>query len=224
VFALVAAVMSVVLAAGCSGAGSPIAAPPTSSTAASPTPATSVAPLPSVSESPSATDNPLFAKGFPHDARELEALLPKSVAGRKLTTWSVRGTSFMTFLGITSPEAIAEFEHDVAADGLTLQDLQAAVGGRTDTRNDPPYFVLAYQFGQLPAVSLPIGLGVDRPDLGEWRPAIVGGKSVQVGTLAMLEQSTHVLGQPYVYSTGAYRFVVATDDPDWAADALEQLP
>lgn len=169
---------------------------------------------------------PALPTALPHQVPDLEAVLPRSVAGRELSIWSVRGLDFLTLMGqhdLTEAE-LAEMEQELALEGLTLDDIAQATAGRTDVDSDPPYFLFAYRFGEIVASELPVSLGLDHADLGTWRSANVGGKTVEVGEPEMIDQTEHARGRPYRYDSGVIRFLVVTDDPEWAAEALAQLP
>ena len=165
-----------------------------------------------------------FPGGFPHQLPDLEAILPTVVAGRTMAKWSVRGADFFGLHGPLTADELKGIEADLASEGLVLDDVGLAIAGRSDVDVDPPYFVNAYRFAGFPADGLPRELGIDNPDPGAWTEATVGGKPVLVGTEAMLDQTGHLLGRPYLYNSGDIRFVVATNDEAWAADALGQLP
>jgi len=174
------------------------------------------------SPSPPPTLEP--SAGFKHEWVELEWLLPATVAGRPLIRWSVRGADYYGMSESLTADELLSIQTHLVSLGLTLDDVGAAIGGRSDVALDPPYFVNAYRFGSLPASELPRGLGIDHPEAGAWKEARVGGKAVLVGSEAMFDQGEHVRGRPYVYNSGSTRFLVATDHEAWAADALRQLP
>ena len=52
----------------------------------------------------------------------------------------------------------------------------------------------------------------------------IGGKEVFVGSPAMLRQSEHQRGTPYLYQTDDTMFLIITDDEAWAREALAALP
>jgi hypothetical protein len=82
---------------------------------------------------------------LPHDAPELEAVLPRSIQGRPIATWSMAGLSWPSYAADQPPhEAERLINEDVAAVGgnpINFDNLGIAIGGRTDTETDPPYFV-----------------------------------------------------------------------------------
>ncbi len=169
------------------------------------------------------TTAPSTVGSLKHDSPELEAMLPAVVVRRSLYKWSVRGANFFALTSPLTPEDLKSIEDDLAIEGLQLDDVAQAVAGRS-APTDPPYFVTAYRFGDIQAKALPRGLGVDNPEAGAWSQSTVGGKLVFVGTQAMFDQTEHVRGRPYVYDSANTRFLLATEDEAWAADALSQLP
>jgi hypothetical protein len=203
----------------------------------SPTPSISVVetPSPSVGTCDPATTN--FTDL--HQAPELEALLPGSVAGRSLARWSVRGRSWPE-LGSLTPSDIdsllAPFENPSDPSHLALAQLTYGVAGRSDTKTDPPFFVFGAARPQTDdqiAVALFLmfgGAGFHSPDpakaadLTGYQEKTIAGKQVYVGTVDVLGQDEHQRGRPYLYQTDANMFLVITDDDSWAADAIGQLP
>lgn len=166
----------------------------------------------------------------PHDAPDLEAMLPREVAGRRLATWSVIGLDYLgggpegsPALPLLSMADRDAFEEMATSLGLVVDDWAMAVGGRSDVEGDPPYFVFAHRIKSVPAVWLEPGHTVDYPDAGTWSQLTLGGRTVRVGTEAMLPQTQHVRGRPYVYDVGDVRFTIVTEDEAWATDALSGL-
>jgi hypothetical protein len=174
--------------------------------------------------------------GMPHQAREIEALLPTTVAGRELTVWSVRGRCWLILAGIPA-DSIDELlsSVDKAADPpFDLDHLTYGIAGRTDTAKDPPYFVFAaartYNADEINLASWLMFGGAMFKDataagnLALYDEQTIAGRDVWVGTEDMLEQSTHQRGRPYLYQTETTMYLVITDDEAWAADAIRQLP
>jgi len=165
---------------------------------------------------------------LPHQAADLEALLPNRVAGRELEVWSARGQCWLDALGAT-PEKLAKAGYSL--EGFNVDDLAIATAGRSDTQNDPPYFVFVLlvpkdESEQKLAIALfssAVGIttSIDPATLDQ---QTVGGKDVLVGTTSQMIQSEHQRGLPYLYETPRHFYIVVTDDPAWAADALRQLP
>lgn len=161
----------------------------------------------------------------PHDAPELEALLPTEVMGRQLTSWSVRGVNYMTVGGEMTNEELEALEAELALVGLAVDDFAMANAGRSDVEADPPYLVQVVEIRGIPASDLPLSTAIDfAPADDEFERITLAGKDVWRGTEEMWAQTDHLRGRPYVYSSGDYRFVIATDDEEWAADVLRQLP
>jgi hypothetical protein len=177
--------------------------------------------------------NTLFPAGpvaTSHDAPDVEELLPASVAGRPLATWSVRGEATLRLWGMTADE-IRRTAETLAASGVDLEDVVQATAGRSDVGADPPYFVLAFR---IPEASRDLlggraifASGFTR-DTDQWQleDRIVGGKSVSVGPMDLLVQNDHQRGRPYLYGSTALNtsFIVITDDEAWAAEAISKLP
>ena len=166
----------------------------------------------------------------PHADLELESLVPQTVAGQTLTHESYRGKDlFERLFGATDAD-VATINAQLSGLGLTIDDVTLVSDGRY-VLTDPPYFVNAMRVKGIPAdqleaqLGIPIGKGlVDHPDAGTFTPVSLGGKQVMRGTLAMVDQTSHQRGLPYVYAVGEIRFVVITDSEQWATDALRQLP
>src|SRR5258705_4141404 len=95
----VVAALALLSLAGCSGTG----AAPSGSAFPSHVAAQTTA-------SSSSTSCPAIGtpEGFPHQANEIEAVLPAVVAGRTLTRWSVRGRCWLELL-ISDPAEIDPF-------------------------------------------------------------------------------------------------------------------
>lgn len=173
-----------------------------------------------------------------HQAPELEALLPTRVGGRTLATWSVRGRCWLEMAYGGTPTNIdvllAEVDADDPSQKFDVTHLAMAVAGRSDTKVDPPYFVYGMERGKSDEEIL-FGLGmllggagfpdpVGSTELSRYQEETVSGKQVYVGDTAMLRQTEHSRGQPYLYQTDDELFVVIADDRAWAEEALEQLP
>jgi hypothetical protein len=173
----------------------------------------------------------------PHQAPEVEGILPSIVAGRPLTRWSVRGRCWLEEVVDTPAhiaEVVAEFTTSSNPDPIDDTNLVYGVAGRSDTKTDPPYFV--YTAVRPPnndeiAFVLFLLFGGAKfhdieaaTDLTHYRAQTIAGKQVYVGTADMLAQDTHQRGRPYLYQTDRYVFLVITDDDAWAAGAIGQLP
>ena len=168
---------------------------------------------------------------YPHNAPALEAVLPKTVAGRDLTIWSVAGWCWV-LIGVGA-EALAQFRPIASAESIQIETMQYALAGRSNTEDDPPYFVhvLRYPEDQTTnefAIYLFWGsIGVLDPeslDLFALTSQVVGGKEVLYAPPELLDQSEHSRGGAYLRDAGDYLFAVLTDDLAWAEDALTQLP
>jgi hypothetical protein len=172
-----------------------------------------------------------------HQAPEIEAVLPSSVAGRSLAKWSLRGrcwleVAFNESATIDALLAAAETPDDPKR--IDVANLAYAVAGRSNTSSDPPFFVYATARPQDEdeiALALYLFFGgalfhdpeaASNTSLYETRT--IAGRQVYVGTTDMLDQTEHQRGRPYLYETDQYLFLVITDEDAWAADAIEQLP
>jgi hypothetical protein len=160
---------------------------------------------------------------LPHQDAQLERMMPTSVAGEQLVAWSYRGADYFTDVAGLSQADVADARAALAQGGLDLDQMGFAMDGRAST-DDDPYFVVAISLGSGQASQVPLGMFIDYADAGVFTPELVGGKRVDVGVTAMFDQTEHLRGLPYVYSAGTVRYIVVTDDPAWAEDALRQLP
>jgi hypothetical protein len=189
--------------------------------------------------SPAAPSLPGCVSGNPvdnHQSPEIESALPASVADRQLARWSVRGRCW---LALTVGEAnvdkvVAGFEGPAGSPPIDIEHLGYGVAGRSDTKNDPPYFVFAATRADDEreislAVYLLLGSGqfrdpVGDSDLGRYTAKTIAGRQVHVGTESMLKQGDHQRGWPTLYQTEHLLFLIVTDDEKWASDAIGQLP
>ena len=175
---------------------------------------------------------------LPHEAPELEAVLPDSIQGRPIATWSMAGVSWPAFAAGEPPETVRRMiSEDVAAVGgepVDFDNLAIAIGGRSDTDKDPPSFVWAAKWPiaeaeiELTAFLMFSGAGFTEPreagDLARYDTRTVAGKVVHVGSPGMVLQDDHQRGVPYLYESDGYMFLVLTEDPAWAEEALAALP
>ena len=189
------------------------------------------------SSSPASCPTTDASGGYPHQAPEIEAILPAVVAGRPLTRWSVRGRCWLEIL-IDDPAEVdpfaARFKTDSNPNPLDEANLVYGVAGRSDTKTDPPFFVYAAVRPDdeaeiaLALVLLLAGGGFPDPasasDLSRYEEVTVAGKQVYAGSLEMVHQDTHQRGRPFLYQTDDHMFLVITDDDAWATDAIGQLP
>ena len=175
---------------------------------------------------------------LPHEAPELEAILPDSIQGRPIATWSMAGVSWPAFAAGEPPETVKRsINEDVAAAGgepVDFDNLAIAIGGRSDPDEDPPYFVWAAKRPiadteiELTLLLMFNGAAFGQPftagDLDSYDTRTIAGKTVHVGSADMVEQNDHQRGVPYLYQGDGYVFLVLTDDPAWAEEALAALP
>jgi hypothetical protein len=168
---------------------------------------------------------------FEHDAPDLEAKLPVTVASRPLVRWSVAGENFWKLAG--GDRVKSALVPELATLGLSPADIELAVAGREDTSHDPPYIIWALRFGHLTGADLegPIPsslamdvMNVDANQGDNWRDDLVGGRKVFVGNSAMVSQDRHHRGIPYIYLTKTCIYALISDDAAWAEEAIRSLP
>jgi hypothetical protein len=135
----------------------------------------------------------------------------------------VRGVNFFRGVGAMTDEELADLEADLATEGYAIDDFSQGTAGR-DNLDDPPYFVIVLHVRGLLARELPRGISLDHPEAGDFEQVTIAGKQLWRGVPEMLTQTEHLRGTPYVYESGEYRFTIVTDDEEWVADALAQLP
>jgi hypothetical protein len=172
---------------------------------------------------------------LPHQARDLEALLPAQVAGRSLAIWSMHGDRWLAMQADTELQARASQLRQADGFAVAISDLAYAVAERSNAQDDPPY---AIHVMRRPPDSAPqaqaladllftgslrfrAGFGLQTSTL---QSREVGGKPVLVGTPEMLVQDEEQRGRPYLYEADGCVFAVVTDEEAWAADALSRLP
>jgi hypothetical protein len=128
----------------------------------------------------------------------------------------------VSFVGLNSA-ALAQTKADLAASGLTVDDVALAAALPADAEG-PTNAVFAFQVRGVAAATLPDSVLIDHPDAGSFTAVVIAGKSVRRGTAGMIDAGGLVQGIPYLYDLGTIRFIVVTNDEDWAADAVAQLP
>ena len=195
--AAVAALFMAMLIAACGSSGS----------SPSPTPSPSIA----ASQEPT-------SGGSPSAARDLEALIPDSIAGITLQKFSMQGSEFVNSGGATQ-----ETQDFLEGLGVSTDEVAVAAGYglSPDTGDGVAVFVFRAQ-----------GAGTDRllsvfkeaTDASReqplaWEAADVGGKRVERATDP--EQDDQVV---YLYATGDTLFFLAATQEDHAAEALAALP
>jgi hypothetical protein len=197
--------------------------PATASLAVSPTPSTAAA---------SGAVTACGQAGYTHQAAALEAVLPKKVAGRDLTVWSMVGDCWLKTLASDST-VFADLVQLAKDNGVELNDLQYGIAGRSDLAH-PPFFVYGVvrpadrNAADLAEALMIAGGGfkdgsavIESPD---WTMTNLGDHAVLGGTSAMLKQDEHQRGTPYIVKTEHFTFLVITDDEAWAREAIGQLP
>jgi hypothetical protein len=209
-----------------------VPAPPETSPRLAPEAASSE---PSVAPAPSRAASGCGSQDFlPHEAEELEPLLPATIQGRDMTTWSASGQCWLE-MAFATDGGVAQFSKIVEEFDVDVTDLRMAVAGRSDTAIDPPYFVYvmsipddtdAYDL----ATFLLLG-GIVGPENVETaingfdtQATSVGNKDVYVNRTEVVPQTEHQRGRFYWYTTATHEYLVLTEDEAWAADAFSQLP
>jgi len=193
-------------------------APAGATPAPSRSPERSIAPVPSVSTS----DLPSACLPLPHDAPDVEPVVPATVAGRPLMIWSVHGERMVTCVGGGTASDVTDLAATLATEGLGLDDISVVIAGRSQDA-DPPYFVLAYKLDGHPGSEWPSTVGLDHRDAAAFHKADLGGKHVLVGETAAMDQSTHARGKPYVWDSPTVHYLIITDDAAWATEVLGKL-
>ena len=185
----------------------------------------SLVPDPTTAPPSSGTESnlPSACNPLPHDAPDLEKVVPTVIAGRPLTIWSVHGERMVTCITGGTAADVADLAAALAAEGLGLNDISVVTAGRTDVATDPPYFILAYNLVGHPGSEFPSTTAVDYPDAAAFHEADIEGKHVLVGETAGMDQSQHVRGRPYVWNSPTIHYLIVTDDEAWAAEALRSL-
>lgn len=209
----------------------PSAAPAPSLAMASPSPAGTLTPsVPPRSAASTPDLGKCPSSVLSHQAGALEALLPKRLAGRDLTTWSVSGWCWLG-MGVDE-QGLAEIAKLVEDGSIDVSQLQVAVAGRPDTLSDPPYFVVAAarpsaaDEAEAAVFFLLDGAGFKDPfvDLADYQPREVDGRTYFAGTPDMILQSEHQRGRPFLYQVDSVLFVIITDDDAWAEETIRGLP
>jgi len=194
-----AGLLTVILAACASNSG-----------ASTPTPSPTPVPTPSQSSASSA----LPSLDLPSNAKELEALLPDTLGGQKLTKASYKGSDF-----VNSNSSNEELKTWLSSVGKSLDDVSAAFGFVASGTSGSAIFAFRV-------------VGVDNAKLIDefktsmdtsgtsttWTSANVGGKDVQQAQDPDTKSTIYLYGKAYLV------FFVTTNDPKLAQEALSHLP
>ena len=210
--------------AACGGGSSAVTDISSSATTTAPTvrPAT---PSPTASPTTGVEESEVASSCFPvpHEAPDLEAMLPATIAGRPLARESFRGARMVTCIMRGSDADVADFADALEADGLGLDDISLAIAGRSDVENDPPYLIFAYRMAGHPGVDWPSTMALEYPAAAAFEETVLEDKLVLVGDAAAIEQSAHARGRPYVWDGPTVHYLIVTDDEAWAREALRTL-
>ncbi len=150
---------------------------------------------------------------LPHNAAELEALLPDTLGGVTLQKSSWTGTDF-----VSQNSSNTELTAFLQSLGKSLNDISAAAAFSPTFDNsifafrvngvDHNILISEFQKAENSGLNTPI----------PWTPATVGGKSV-------LQATTDTAGEMiYLYGVADLFFEVTSSDPAIAAEALSKLP
>jgi hypothetical protein len=158
---------------------------------------------------------------LPHNAAELEKLLPDTIGADTLTKFSWSGTDFVK----TASTDNAEFVAWLQSLGKSLDDVSAAGAfdiPLTTSASKSGGSILAFRVNGVDHTTLissfqtAAAKGMTNPPT--WTSATVGGKSVQ-----QAPSESGDLTQ-YIYGAADIVFIVASSDQAWATEALSKLP
>jgi hypothetical protein len=176
-----------------------------------PTPSPTPSPTPTLAASSS---NALPSFNLPSNAKELEALLPNTLGGVKLTKASMKGNDF-----VNSSSSNAEFKAFLDSVGKSLNDVSAAFAFAM--AGSSPAGVFAFRVQGVDNSKLIDAFRKSMNTSGKtltWTSANVGGKNVQQA------KDTSANSTLYLYGTNDLVFFVTTNDATIAAEALSHLP
>jgi hypothetical protein len=180
-----------------------------SSGAATPTPSPTPTPVPTPS-----TGQQLPSFSLPSNAKELEALIPDTLGGQKLTKASYKGSDF-----VNSTNSNEEFKTWLNSVGKSLNDVSAAFGFAASGTSGSAVFAFRVQGvdnGRL-IEAFKTSMGTTNSTM-TWTSANVGGKSVQ------RSEDPDTKTAIYLYGTADLLFFVTTNDTKVAEEALQHLP
>jgi hypothetical protein len=148
---------------------------------------------------------------LPHNATELEALLPDKLGTETLTKTSSTGADFAQS-GIADPDLVAWLQ----AQGRSLSDISVASAFGVNSGT----LIFAFRINGLDSntsmAALETSLNKDLETPIPWTTATFSGKTVRTA-----QQSD---GTIYVYGVADLVFEVFAKDPAIAAEALSKLP
>jgi hypothetical protein len=193
------------VADGMAGAGS-IAAGPGSSPEAS---AAAVEPTDTSGSEPSASDAPS------HVAPDLEAMLPKTLAGAAMSTQSTSGTA-----GLGDDQTSQSLVASLAKLGKKQSDLEIAEG--YDPDNNVDVQVIAFRANGVKASAL--GQAVLDSYLADGASGVVTTRKTISGKPVTQVDYGDGGSFDYLYEKGDVVFDVSTSDPSIAAETLKALP
>src|SRR6266550_487313 len=174
-------------------------------------------PSPTASPTPTAAANATQAQpsfDLPSNAKELEALLPDTLGGQKLTKASYKGSDF-----VNSSNSNEEFKTWLSSVGKSLDDVSAAFGFAASGTSGSAIFAFRVQGvdnGRL-VDAFKTSMGTTNSTM-TWTSANVGGKNVQ------RSEDPDTKTAIYLYGTADLLFFVTTNDTKVAEEALQHLP
>jgi hypothetical protein len=194
-----AGILTAILAACSSGTG-----------ASSPTPSPTPAPTPTTAASASGA---LPSFELPSNAKELEALLPDTLGGVKLTKASYKGSDF-----VNSTQSNEEFKTWLNSVGKSLNDVSAAFGFAASGTSGSAIFAFRVQGVDNSKLIDAFKTSMDTSSTMTWTSANVGGKNVQKS------EDPDTKTAIYLYGNADLLFFVTTNDAKVAEEALSHLP
>jgi hypothetical protein len=192
------------------------------SSTASQAPGTTATPTTPAEQSAGATATPTEAASgtlvlpsfdLPHNAAELEALLPDKIGNETLTKSSSTGADFLKST-LADPAIVAWLQ--------SLGKSPADVSVATAIGIQSSVLIFAFRVAGVDHTTLITALkkavddGMDTPLT--WTPASVGGKNVETAVEPSQE------GTVYLYGTADLVFEISAKDPAVAGEVLSKLP
>jgi hypothetical protein len=206
--ALIGALVVIVAACSSTATQSPTGAQPSATPAGGATSTAVVEATPTAAGSASETIPPFE---LPHNAAELEALLPDKLGTESLTKTSSTGSDFAQS-GFADPDLVAWLQ----AQGKSLTDISTASAFGLNSGT----LILAFRINGVPFATMNSGLETalnkDLETPIPWTTSTVSGKTVRSAP-----QRDGIL---YLYGVADILFEVFAKDPAIAGEALSKLP
>jgi len=179
--------------------------------AATPTPSPTPTPAPTPSTDASGQQLPSFS--LPSNAKELEALIPDTLGGAKVTKASMKGSDF-----VNSSSSNPELKTFLDSVGKSLNDVSAAFGFVAGGSSGSAVLAFRVQGVDNSRLIDEFKKSANSSGTMTWTSANVGGKNVQQAK----DPDTQV--NTYLYGTADLLFLVETNDTKIAQEALQHLP